>query len=155
MIAYGLEILSVHVSPVTDDAYGRTGRYCHLVLSSCPSHVGSDFMAGHYFDKEGFYSVEVGPSEKTGDWINIVTLLLMSLGGRWNPFEDASCKQLLRRVWRRFLKLTLICFTPQIYHLLKHLWCPTTSYYGIQDEMPALVLFMWSCYLVWSPSCRI
>lgn len=51
----------------------------------------------HSFDKQGLYTVEqVGASEKTVDWISIVTLLLMSLGRRWNTFEDTQCKQLLK-----------------------------------------------------------
>lgn len=65
------------------------------MLSSCPSHVSSDFTAGRSFDKQGLYSVkQVSPSEKAVDWINIVTLHLMSLRKRWNLFEDTRCQQL-------------------------------------------------------------
>lgn len=89
-------------------------------------------MASRSFDKQGLYTVEqVSPSEKTVDWISIVTLLRMSLGRRWNPFEDAQCKQLLTillvgclwqecccaMVWRHFLKLNLLHSHPRPFQL--------------------------------------
>ncbi len=91
-----MHILAVLITSSIDDPWRHSGSECHLTLSSCPSHVSSDFMAGRSFDKQGLHTVEaVGLSEKTIDWISFVTLLLMSLGRRWNPFEDAQCKQLL------------------------------------------------------------
>lgn len=76
----------------------------------------------HSFDKRGLYTVEqVGASEKTVDWISIVTLLLMSLGRRWNTFEDTPVQTAVENVRvvcdgdfavAAFSKPNLALFTP-------------------------------------------
>lgn len=92
--------LTIHTSTLAVTVTWR----CHLVLHTSAQISQSAIV----LTIRDFTLSNNSVPQKTVDWIRIVTLKLMSLGRRWNPFEDGKCKQLVTIL--RLLMKGMLCY---------------------------------------------